>query len=338
VAAAEGLLRLAGLTPVRGGVFTVSAEEFDRIPGIFEPGQDAEVEDLPFLPYHARIDSLGYRGADFARRPSEDEFRVLVVGGSMVFGSFVGDDETLPARLEAALREHCSKPVRVINAGLGGSTISDHAHLIERALVLEPDLVVLQFGPNDVRNLVGPSAWDELARNREAKSRFPLGPIYPLIRNSGLWNLALRVRATFQSQRAEQTLARADSVAPEAPRRTLNPRPMPDARAEYRRRLERLRDEMQTLGLPFAMTIFPSHNSTYRHWDWDQVEWIEGVTRELQLDAVSFLDTLVADGRPETELDLVPLDGHPSPTGYEVAARHLAGELIQRGLMGRGCA
>ena len=112
-------------------------------------------------------------GEHTSREPKPDsELRVLIVGDSFVFGDFVEDEETLPAQLEAKLRARCSD-VRVINSGLGGSTITEHVELLYRSLELDPDVVILLFSENDVHDLVGTPMWKQLAQNRAVKSRFP---------------------------------------------------------------------------------------------------------------------------------------------------------------------
>jgi hypothetical protein len=47
---------------------------------------------------------LGYRGANFPAEKRPGAFRILAVGDSFTYGDFVDDGETLPARLEEALR------------------------------------------------------------------------------------------------------------------------------------------------------------------------------------------------------------------------------------------
>lgn len=336
VVVAETLLQVSGLTPTRGGVFTVSADAFERIPGIFEPGRDIEARDSPELSYRASIDSLGFRGADFDRVPAEGELRILVTGDALTFGSFVADDQTLPARLEAHLAERCSAPVTVINAGLPGSTIRDQIHLIERALELEPDLVVLQFGEDDVRDLVGPSMWLDLARNREAKSGFPLGLVYPVVRNSALWNLGLRVRSAMVSRRIDDALEDADPDAPVGPE--TPPPDMPEARAAYRSLLGSLRDRLNEAGIPLVVAVYPSHLSVYDRWDWDQLEWVDSMTTDLGIPTVSFEPVLRDDGRGDRQLYLLPWAGVASPAAYEITARHLAERLLDRGVPDGRCA
>jgi lysophospholipase L1-like esterase len=220
----------------------------------------------------------------------------------------------------------------VINAGLGGSSIGEQTRMIERGLPLAPDLVILQFSENDVRDLAGPSMWDELASNREAKSTFPLSIAYPIVRRSGLWNLALRIRAVARQRRMTRELSAASgdesraSVASEGP-----------YRQQYQSRLADLVSMLERARVPLVLAVFPSHNSVYRRWDSDQLDWLDGVIEQLHLNAVRFLPSLVADGRGEQELYLLPHDGHPSPEGYRIAAGHLVDALIPSRLLPGSC-
>lgn len=85
-------------------VGSVSQEDFIRYPGLLTPGQELVVLDKPTLPYQVRVNSLGYRGANFPAEKRPGEFRVLAAGDSITYGDFVDDGETLPAYLEEALR------------------------------------------------------------------------------------------------------------------------------------------------------------------------------------------------------------------------------------------
>lgn len=334
VVVAELALRVTGAAPGRGGVFTVSSAEFEQIPGIFGRNQEAEVSQIPQLRYRVRIDSLGYRGQSLPRSKPERGLRILYVGDSLVFGDYVDDHETLPAQTEAALASRCRAPVRVVNAGLGGSTITEHAKMVERGLSLDPDLVILQFSENDVTDLAGEVMWYELARNRRAKSRFPLSVIYPFVRGSALWNLGLRAVARMREREVVQRSSvsedddhgvgasghRADEGAARAE--------IAQYRTQYAERLMRLQASLAVRKIPLVVAIMPSHLSVYGLWDSDQLSWLDGLVRELEIDAVSFFPTFRADGRPETELYLLPHDGHASPAGYQIAAQQLTERLI----------
>ncbi|MBK7905607.1 MAG: hypothetical protein IPJ78_03495 [Gemmatimonadetes bacterium] len=119
--------------------------------------------------FHVRINSLGYRGPEIPREKPPGEYRVVMIGDSFTFGDYVDDHETLPAKLEEALRADCAA-VRAINAGVMNTTIDSHAQMAERALALEPDLVVLTFYENDVDDLRNPM-WRRSSRAIARRSR-----------------------------------------------------------------------------------------------------------------------------------------------------------------------
>ena len=336
-------MRVTGAAPDRGGVFTVTSAEFEQIPGIFAPNQDAEVNQIPQLRYRVRIDSLGYRGQQLPRSKPDGEFRILYVGDSFVFGDFVDDELTLPAQTERALGFRCSPPVRVINAGLGGSTISEHGKMIDRGLSLDPDLVILQFSENDITDFTGAAMWDELAHNRQTKGRFPLSILYPHIRGTALWNLALRAVARIRERRVAESYwasKEADSRvgrSKDQPDESVAQAPIGQYRMQYRERLTLLQSSLGARGIPLLVTVMPSHHSVYENLEADQLDWFDGLVRELEIDAVSFLPTFKADGRSGTELYLLPYDGHASPEGYRIAAQHLAESLVALSPLSQYC-
>lgn len=320
--ASELALRLVGVG--HGGVYTVDAEQFASLPGVFEPNHGVTIREIPELPYWVSIDSLGYRGNELAREKARGEIRILFAGDSFTFGTYVDDEETLPWRLEEALRRHCRAPVRVVNAGLGGSTIPDQIQMIRRGLPLDPDLVVLQFTENDISDLAGTPLWEQLEVNRQAKSGFPLSLVYPWARKTALWQVILRARAIARNRRegvrSEDESGASGPTAQEVER----------LRARYAAELETLRDELFAAGVPLLYVVYPSHLSVYDLWDSDQLAWISGVSWGLAIPTVRLLPALVADGRPDTVLYQLPYDGHPAPEGYEVAAAFLADSVAAR--------
>jgi lysophospholipase L1-like esterase len=99
----------------------------------------------------ARHNALGYRGPDIAVPKPEGLVRILCAGGSTTYTPMVGDEETYPAQLERALRERGVGPVEVVNAGVEGWLSYETLINLElRALELEPDVVVVYHGVNDL--------------------------------------------------------------------------------------------------------------------------------------------------------------------------------------------
>ena len=318
----ELLLQTLHLVP-SGGVFTVTAREFASVPGIFGPDQRAIVKKIRELEYTVHIDSLGYRGAHFPRTKPDSELRVLFVGDSFVFGDFVEDEETLPAQLEAKLRARCSD-VRVINSGLGGSTITEHVELLYRSLELDPDVVILLFTENDFHDLVGTPMWKQLAQNRAVKSRFPLSIIYPLVRQAAIWNLGLRILGVRRNRAAQDAVKRG-SGSDEA-------NVVAELRNQYERHLRGLSEFLREREIPLVFVAYPSHLTLHGVGDSgeflrDQMKWVTSAASAAGIPTLDLTSKFKDTNDPGTTLYLLPYDGHPSPKGYDLASSYLVLEL-----------
>jgi len=81
----------------------------------------------------------------------KEEFRVLALGDSIVFGWGVPQDQIFPVRLEQLLERRMGRPVRVINSGVGGyNTVQEVAYFKEEGITFQPDLVLLTYVENDI--------------------------------------------------------------------------------------------------------------------------------------------------------------------------------------------
>lgn len=101
----------------------------------------------------SRHNALGLRGPEIAEAKASGVYRIVCIGGSTTYCTEVRDDAlTYPAQLERILRErHGHANVEVINAGVGGwSSWECLVDLEMRLLGLEPDLLVVYHGINDV--------------------------------------------------------------------------------------------------------------------------------------------------------------------------------------------
>lgn len=98
-----------------------------------------------------RYNALGLRGPEVGPRVPGIP-RVLFLGDSFVEAKQVGEDGVLTALLSARARAE-GHPVEVINAGVSGYGTAEEILLWDHlGASLQPDLVVLGFYPNDVRN------------------------------------------------------------------------------------------------------------------------------------------------------------------------------------------
>lgn len=330
----EFAARLLGV-PAKG-VHTVTTQEYQRIPGIFSPDQSLVVKDKPDLNYQVSIDSLGYRGIDFPREKPPGEWRIFMAGDSFTFGDYVNDNETLPSFVERRLRSRCSDgQIRVINAGLGGSTIVGQKELIRRGLSLNPDLVILTFSENDIDDVRAGPLYSRLRRNREAKSRFPISVAYRWGGNTALWHLLLKARAKFraldkQGREPEPQMTEPDDGQQARPQRPY----MTPAHRRYAQELQNLSGLLARYGIEFRLLLFPSHHSLQEP-DAD-LTWVEGMATGSGLTVYNLRQVLRDSDHAVTELFLLPEDGHPSPLGYDIAARFVAEELAA-GVLRKRC-
>jgi len=96
------------------------------------------------------INSLGLRGAEIKKK-KESCYRIVVIGGSAVFGGSVpGDEMTFCGLLEKDLKSKYGKDVEVINAGVPAFISMQELILLEdKIIALEPDMVIIFDGFND---------------------------------------------------------------------------------------------------------------------------------------------------------------------------------------------
>jgi len=104
--------------------------------------------------WSCRINSLGFRGEEFAARKPAGTVRILCLGGSTTFWGY-SDAETYPALLQKRLREAAAgRPLEVLNLGVSGYTSAMSAERFHRQYrAFSPDLVVVFHGVNDIMTL-----------------------------------------------------------------------------------------------------------------------------------------------------------------------------------------
>ena len=80
--------------------------------------------------------------------PAKSQVIIVAMGDSLTEGLGVDPDEAYPAQLESRLLED-GYIVKVINAGISGETSTGALSRIDWVMTLEPDIVILETGPND---------------------------------------------------------------------------------------------------------------------------------------------------------------------------------------------
>lgn len=126
---------------------------------------------LPYLNYglsptHPDHNTLGYRGAEIAMPKPPGTFRIVALGGSTTYGTFIDHaEDAYPAQLERILRDDYGYThVDVINAGVPGYKSWElFVNFAFRVLDLEPDMILIYAAVNDASaRLVSPAYYDAL--------------------------------------------------------------------------------------------------------------------------------------------------------------------------------
>lgn len=105
----------------------------------------------PLKSEYCNKNELGFRGGEVEPK-ADNEFRIMVMGGSTVYGQRVADDATIPAYLEKALSaKHPDRKIKVFNTGVESYVFRNEIAFAKRlAPELKPDLIVFYSGANDV--------------------------------------------------------------------------------------------------------------------------------------------------------------------------------------------
>jgi hypothetical protein len=145
---AEGIFRLA--LPQIFDVHPQGMYVADSAVGyVLTPGFTGSLA-RPEFRHTISINQAGLRGAELRpRRPNS--FRIVCLGDSLTWGFGVIEGNTFAAKLEAALASKFpERDIQVLNAGVPGYGTADELNFLEsRAAALEPDLVIVQFLPEN---------------------------------------------------------------------------------------------------------------------------------------------------------------------------------------------
>ena len=101
------------------------------------------------------INEYGFRGDSFSMEKKDDEFRIIMVGGSTTFGlGSTSNESTIPNQLEKILENKFQKDFLVINAGVIAAKSTDEVFNIKHNLLsYNPDMIIVFDGYNDAFNI-----------------------------------------------------------------------------------------------------------------------------------------------------------------------------------------
>jgi lysophospholipase L1-like esterase len=120
------------------------------------------------------------------------EYRIFAIGGSTTQGYDYLYEKTWCQVLEKGLEKKYNIPINVYNGGTAGAAMFDHIALLQnRAIHLQPDMIILFAGVNDLNLLVGDKnkfRFDDIYEKSESITWFKLllgkSSIFKLVKNA----------------------------------------------------------------------------------------------------------------------------------------------------------
>jgi acyl-CoA thioesterase-1 len=100
------------------------------------------------------------RGAGVTDTPEKEEVTIVAFGDSLTAGLGLDLGEAYPAELERLLRSG-GISARVINSGVSGETTAGGLRRVDFVMALEPDIVIVALGGNDMLRGIDPAASKE---------------------------------------------------------------------------------------------------------------------------------------------------------------------------------
>ena len=93
------------------------------------------------------INDNGFRGEELEN--NKDHYRIVLVGGSTVFGTAVFDNESIPAELANNFDDFNN--IEIVNAGIPMITSNEEIFRVKNEInAIKPDLIIVYDGANDV--------------------------------------------------------------------------------------------------------------------------------------------------------------------------------------------
>lgn len=290
------------------------------------------------------INTKGLRDSERPYAKPDGAFRILMLGDSFVEGLQVGQEQTLPAQLEARLGIPIKHPIEVINAGVSRYGTDNALLFLEgEGLIYEPDIVIYAFYPNDVTDNIHNDLFElvdnQLIQHRKVISfneRLRLG----LYDYSYIYRFALALSLRL-GQAADETLI-------DTKWGKLSPIYRAELHAEEQyaweltaRLLERMNSSVMESGARLVVVYLPEDFQSQDRL-WQQIEQSgEDLLRDAPNrmlaaalpDGVPYLDLLPAFLAAQNQVLYYEKDHHFNPDGQLLAARQIAAFLIAEGLI-----
>jgi hypothetical protein len=254
------------------------------------------------------INRWGFREREFGLRPSEEIYRIAVVGDSFTYGQGIVVENRLSNILEGQLNEHRNQ-YEVLNFGRPGAETKDHIDILrDVVLKIQPRYVLLQWFRNDVE---GDNKGERPKPWRLLPSDFLLSYLHT--------HSALYYFVNQQWIKMQRRLGFIEGHQAYMERRFKDPSGIDARRA--RRELETFFELCNQQRVPVGMILFPAlaDSASQDHTADFLIDWVLSICSQQSVPCLD-LRTVFATISPPTLLWANRLDAHPGRLANQLAA------------------
>ena len=203
-------------------------------------------------PYFGRHEIAGPEPRRFDLPRPDGVYRIVVVGGSTVFGFPYPPELAFPRQLQVLLNQQKNgQKFEVLNAGIVAINSFSVADVVNQVPVMEPDLIIVHTGHNE---FYGPTGVESTA----AVSPQALYPFVVKVRRTRLFQL---ISSCFQTK--PQTHEHLLESLPQSIDIPLSGPAFRRAERYYRHNLELITNSANSAGIPIVLTTVASNLSGY---------------------------------------------------------------------------
>ena len=268
-----------------------------------------------------KLNSLGFRGPEVSSR-NDNEYRILTIGDSHVYGQGVADNELMTTVLERKLAQSAPPcPYTVINMGVRAySTNNELALLRKFGLPLDPDHVIAFFFINDFNQVDIASRYSRYADFDWYAFDFSDKPTDKIIQRWKLLQLARRSAALMWIYDIYKGRDSKDNAI-----NKLLSGQIDDALQDKIETTIELLDEFRSLsqlhGFRLTLAVIPvatQINNDYKNQLYQTT--LKSYAEEAQLDYLDLLPAFRKYYEQNNHLPVIAFDGHYDADGHTVMA------------------
>jgi lysophospholipase L1-like esterase len=286
--------------------------------------------------HRVKLNALGFRGPEVGEK-QPNEYRILALGDSHIYGQGVPDESLLTHIVEAGLNETgAACRFRVVNLGVRAYSLNQEVALLEQLGVhLGPDHVLLFFYLNDFQRVNIEQVYsrykdfDWYTFDLKAKpegTRLYAWELIQILRKSAfvLW-LNDRYKAwRFQGNMEQLILEGA-----------LN-RDLQEKYSSVERDLDRAIMLSKQHGFTFTLVVMPFFGQLGHDYPEERYQsWLKRFAESRGIDFLDLLPGLRGWYQTSHRLPIIPFDGHYDADGHHAMGMQAAEYLRGRGICAR---